>query len=70
MIEEMKASVIREMTTQEVRENLDEERISYSKMKMAHHISPLENPLVLRAKRKVIARLETELRRRKMEETA
>jgi large subunit ribosomal protein L29 len=70
MTEEMKASVIREMTTQEVKENLEEERIGYSKMKMAHHISPLENPLTLRAKRKVIARLETELRRRKMEETA
>lgn len=66
----MKANVIREMTTQEIRENLDEARIGYSKMKMAHHISPLENPLSLRSKRKNIARLETELRKRLAEEKA
>jgi large subunit ribosomal protein L29 len=66
----MKASVIKEMTTAEIRENLVEERINYSKMKMAHAISPLENPVSLRLKRKVVARLETELRGREMEQTA
>ena len=62
----MKASVIKEMTTAELKENLAEERINYSKMKMAHAISPLENPVSLRLKRKVVARLETELRGREM----
>jgi large subunit ribosomal protein L29 len=66
----MKASVIKEMTTAELKENLAEERINYSKMKMAHAISPLENPVSLRLKRKVVARLETELRGREMELTA
>ena len=60
----MKASVVREMTTQEIREQLEEQRLNYSKMKMAHTISPLENPITIRNTRKDIARLATELRSR------
>lgn len=62
----MKASVVREMTTQEIVEQLEEEKLSYSKMKMAHTISPLENPILLRNKRKDIARLASELRSRQI----
>lgn len=62
----MKASVVREMTTQEIAEQLEEEKLSYSKMKMAHTISPLENPILLRNKRKDIARLASELRSRQI----
>lgn len=60
----MKASVIKEMTTQEISEAISEEKIGYDKLRMAHHISPLENPMELKSKRKLIARLETELRAR------
>lgn len=60
----MKASVVREMTTQEIKDQLTEEKLSYSRMKMAHTISPLENPILLRNKRKDIARLASELRTR------
>lgn len=62
----MKASVIKEMTTQEVVDQIDEEKITYDKLKMAHTISPLENPGELTAKRKDIARLKTELRQREL----
>ncbi len=62
----MKASVVREMTTQEIKEQLVEEKLNYSKMKMAHTISPLENPIQLRNKRKDIARLASELRNREI----
>lgn len=62
----MKASVIREMTTQEIREQIVEEKINYGKLKMAHAISPLENPGELKGKRKDIARLGTELRNREI----
>ena len=62
----MKASVIKEMTTQEIREKLEDEKASYSKAKMAHTISPLENPNTLKATRKDIARLATELRNREL----
>jgi len=62
----MKASVVREMTTQELREQLEELKLSYSKTKMAHTISPLENPMELNKSRKDIARLATELRSREL----
>lgn len=54
------------MTTQEIREQLEEDKLSYSRMKMAHTISPLENPIDLRNKRKDIARLASELRSRQI----
>lgn len=63
----MKASVVREMTTQEISEAIGEQKISLNKMEMGHTISPLENPMQLRAARKDIARLQTELRRRQLE---
>lgn len=63
----LKASVVREMTTKEIKETLVEEQLNYSRMKVSHIISPLENPLLIRQKRKLIARLQTELRRREIE---
>lgn len=62
----MKASEIKEMTTQEISERIAEEKIAYDKLKMAHHISPLENPQELRRRRVTIARLSTELTAREM----
>lgn len=63
----MKSTVIREMTTEEIQDALLNERESLAKMKMQHAISPLENPLVLKEKRKVVARLLTELSNRTSE---
>lgn len=57
----MKASVVREMTTQEIKDQLAEERANYVKLKMTNTISPLENPMTLKATRKNVARLMTEL---------
>ena len=48
----MKSSVIIKMTTEEVKDALLNERESLAKMKMQHAISPLENPMVLKEKRK------------------
>lgn len=62
----MKASVVREMTTQELKDKLQEEKLAYSKAKMAHAISPIENPMSIRAMRKDIARMSTELRNREL----
>mgnify|MGYP002634389960 CR=1 FL=1 len=63
----MKSSVIREMTTEEIEDKLVDERATVAKMKMQHAISPLENPLVLKEKRKDVARLMTELTARSKE---
>ncbi len=60
----MEQKVIRELTTGEVRERLEEEQLQLTRLKLNHAISPLENPNKIKAYRKTIARLKTELRRR------
>jgi large subunit ribosomal protein L29 len=60
----MEQKVIRELTTGEIMERLDEEKRQLTKLKLNHAVSPLENPNKIKAYRKTIARLETELRRR------
>lgn len=63
----MKSSVIREMTTEEIQDKLVDEKEALTKLKMQHAISPLENPLVLRERRKDVSRLMTELTKRSKE---
>jgi large subunit ribosomal protein L29 len=60
----MKASVIKQMTTEEVRERIEGEKSNLNKYRINHSISPLETPLVIRSTRRTIARLNTELRSR------
>ena len=60
----MEQKVIKELTTGEIVERLDEEKRQLSKLKLNHAVSPLENPTKITAYRRTIARLETELRRR------
>jgi len=62
----MEQKVIRELTTGEVLERLDEEKRQLTRLKLNHAVSPLENPNKIKAFRKTIARLETELRSRAM----
>ena len=62
----MEQKVIREMTTGEIRERLDEESRQLTKLKLNHSVSPLENPNKIKAYRKTIARLKTELRSREL----
>ena len=65
----MKAAVIREMTTEEIKDKLSEEATMAVKLRLNHAVSPLENPVQLRERRKVIARLNTELRKRELAES-
>ncbi len=60
----MKQSIVKDLTTDEVRDKIRDERANFVKMKMAHAVSPIENPMKLRASRRLIARLETELKKR------
>ena len=64
----MKAAVIREMSSVEIQERIDNEKIAYQKLKMNHVVSSLENPLKLKYARKTIARLSTELTSRAAQE--
>lgn len=65
----MKASIVKELTTEEVVDRIKEERESWKRMKLNHAVSPLENPLQLKTSRRFIARLETELKSRQLKET-
>lgn len=60
----MKQSVIREMTDEELQERLEGETEALSKLRMNHTITPLENPMVLREKRRAVARIKTEIKKR------
>jgi len=60
----MKQSEIIQLSTAELQEKLSETKKSYADLKMAHAVSPLENPIQLRAVRRTVARLATELTKR------
>ena len=60
----MKQNVVKDLTTDEVRDKIKDERAHYIKMKLSHSVSPMENPMKIRESRKLIARLETELKKR------
>ena len=60
----MKQAEINQASTAELQEKFAELVQSYTDLKMAHTISPLENPIQLRVHRKTIARIATELTKR------
>lgn len=64
----MKNSEIIQMTTAELREKVDTEKATLNKLTMNHTVTPMENPMQIRAARKTIARMMTELRKRELTE--
>lgn len=65
----MKNSEIQELTAEEITARISEERANLTKLKFAHTVSAIENPSRINKVRKDIARLNTELTRRKAEQT-
>jgi large subunit ribosomal protein L29 len=61
----MKAQVLTDMPENELHDLLSTEREKLIKMKMSHAVSPMENPLQIKFARKAIARVMTELSRRR-----
>ena len=64
----MKQQEINELTTPELKEKLANEQDRLVTMRLNHAISPLENPQLIKAQRRDIARMLTELRKREMNE--
>ncbi|TDI70974.1 MAG: 50S ribosomal protein L29 [Bacteroidetes bacterium] len=62
----MKQSEINEASTAELQEQITEVKKAYSDLKIAHAISPLENPIQLKGIRRSIARIATELTKREV----
>ena len=63
----MKQEVIIELSTADIKDRLEEEKKHLTKLRMNHAVSPLENPHQITENKKTIARLETELRKRAIE---
>ena len=61
----MKNSEIIELSTEDLTARLVEEKAALTKIKFAHAVSALENPNVIKAARKNIARISTEITKRK-----
>ena len=57
----MKKADIKNLSAGDIQNKLAEVKADFNKMKLAHGISPIENPIQIRDMRKTIARLETEL---------
>ena len=52
------------MSDTDLQARLSEDKLRLKKLKFAHAISPLENPMTIRGVRRDIARLKTELKKR------
>ena len=58
----MKSKEIKGMGVAELNEKISTEKEALRKMKFAHQVSAIENPMKMKESRKLIARLKTELR--------
>ena len=56
---------IKEMSSDDLKARIQEDELRLKKLEFAHAISPLENPMSIRALRRDIARLKTVLGGRK-----
>lgn len=65
----MKAKEIRELSTDEITTRIDEETEQVDHLTFQHAIADLQNPMVLRQKRREIARLKTILKERRTAES-
>ena len=58
----MKAKEIRELSTEEIQSRISEESEQLGHLRFQHAIADLQNPMILRDKRRFIAQLETILK--------
>ena len=64
----MKTAEIKEMTSKEIVERLEVEKENLVRLRMNHAVSPLDNPMKIKASKQNIARLKTILRERELNE--
>ena len=57
---------IKGLETKELAEKLEAEVAKYNQLKLNHAVTPLENPSQIKAARRAIARMKTELRQREL----
>ncbi len=57
----MKKQEVKEMSVEELTSKLGEFKKQHADLKMAHFVTPLENPMQIRKVRRTVARIATEL---------
>ena len=57
---------LKEMTEVDLKARIGEDELRIKKLKFAHAVSPLENPMNIRSVRKDLARLKTELKSKQL----
>ena len=62
----MKMTELKGLDAKELAEKLETADADYNQMKLNHAISPMENPSLIKAARRDIARMKTELRQREL----
>jgi large subunit ribosomal protein L29 len=60
---------LKELSTNDLMEKLEVETTHLTKLRLNHAVNPLDNPNTMKAYRKSIARIKTELRRREIEQS-
>jgi large subunit ribosomal protein L29 len=63
----MKNSEIKALSTAELKEKIASEKEALRKIKFAHKISSIENPMRINQTRKLVAKLSTELRAKELQ---
>ena len=66
----MKPQEIRELSLKEVIERIENEESFITKQKLNHAISPLDNPMKIKASRRNLARLKTILKEKQKQESS
>ncbi len=61
----MKNSEIRALSLEDLQNKIVAEKENYGKLKFAHAVTPIENPMKIRESRRLVARLQTELSNKK-----
>ena len=62
----MKTEEITELSTADLQERLEQMQKEYVQLKATHAVSPIDSPAKITADRKMIARVQTELRQRQL----
>ena len=57
---------LKDISAEDLKARVQEDELRLKKLEFAHAISPLENPMSIRALRRDIARLKTELQKRQL----
>lgn len=63
----MKSKEIKGLGVTDLNEKLNNEKETLRKLKFAHQVSAIENPMKMKESRKTIARLKTELRAKEIQ---